>query len=41
MVAPDKVMTNAHVVAAGETFAVVSGAKTYDAEVISYDPQAD
>lgn len=41
VVAPDKVMTNAHVVAGAETVAVVSGAKTYDAQVISYDPQAD
>jgi S1-C subfamily serine protease len=41
VVAPDKVMTNAHVVAGAETFSVVSGVKTYDAQVISFDPETD
>jgi S1-C subfamily serine protease len=41
VVAPSKVMTNAHVVAGGETFSVETGTKTLEAQVISYDPQAD
>jgi S1-C subfamily serine protease len=41
VVAPNKVMTNAHVVAGAETFSVDAGDKSYDAQVISYDPQAD
>ena len=41
VVAPNKVMTNAHVVAGAETFSVDVRDKTYDAQVISYDPQAD
>lgn len=41
VVAPNKVMTNAHVVAGAETFSVSTGGKSLDAHVISYDPQAD
>lgn len=41
VVAPHKVMTNAHVVAGAETFSVDTEAKTYEAQVISYDSQAD
>ena len=41
VVAPDRVMTNAHVVAGAETFSVDAGGKTYDAQVVSYDPQVD
>jgi S1-C subfamily serine protease len=41
VVAPHKVMTNAHVVAGAETFSVDAGDDSYDAQVISYDPQAD
>lgn len=41
VVAPHKVMTNAHIVAGAETFSVNSESKTYEAQVISYDPQAD
>lgn len=42
VVAPHKVMTNAHVVAGAETFSVdaVEG-KSYEAHVVSYDPQGD
>jgi S1-C subfamily serine protease len=41
VVAPHKVMTNAHVVAGAETFSVDSERKTHAAQVVSYDPQAD
>ena len=41
VVAPHRVMTNAHVVAGAETFSVDTEVKTYEAQVISYDPQAD
>ncbi len=41
VVAPNRVMTNAHVVAGGDGFSVDADGKTYDAQVISYDPQAD
>ena len=41
VVAPNKVMTNAHVVAGAETFSVDVGGKTYEAHVVSYDPRAD
>lgn len=41
VVAPHRVMTNAHVVAGAETFSVDTQTKTYEAQVISYDPQAD
>lgn len=41
VVAPNKVMTNAHVVAGAETFSVDVESNTYEAQVISYDPQVD
>jgi S1-C subfamily serine protease len=41
VVAPNKVMTNAHVVAGAETFSVDAERNTYEAQVISYDPQTD
>jgi S1-C subfamily serine protease len=41
VIAPHKVMTNAHVVAGAETFSVDAERNTYEARVISYDPQAD
>jgi S1-C subfamily serine protease len=41
VVAPHKVMTNAHVVAGAETFSVETETKTLEGQVISYDPQAD
>ncbi|BBZ30664.1 acid resistance periplasmic serine protease MarP [Mycolicibacterium madagascariense] len=41
VVAPDRVMSNAHVVAGAESVTVESGSKTYDATVVSYDPDAD
>lgn len=41
VVAPQKVMTNAHVIAGADSFSVDAGGKTYTAQVISYDPEAD
>jgi S1-C subfamily serine protease len=41
VVAPNRVMTNAHVVAGAEMSSVDAGGKTYDAQVVSYDPQVD
>jgi S1-C subfamily serine protease len=41
VVAPNKVMTNAHVVAGAETFSVDSDGKMLVAHVISYDPRSD
>src|SRR5690348_6155567 len=41
VVAPHKVMTNAHVVAGAENFSVDAEGKAYGAQVISYDPRAD
>ena len=41
VVATNKVMTNAHVVAGAETFSVNDEGKTYGAQVVSYDPQTD
>lgn len=41
VVAPNKVITNAHVVAGAETFSVSAEGKTHEAQVISYDPLAD
>ncbi len=41
VVAPNRVMTNAHVVAGADGFSVDAGGKTYDAQVVSYDPEAD
>ncbi|ULE35036.1 acid resistance serine protease MarP [Mycobacterium sp. IDR2000157661] len=39
--APDRVMSNAHVVAGSESVTVEMDGQTYDAYVVSYDPQAD
>jgi S1-C subfamily serine protease len=41
VVAPNRVMSNAHVVAGAETVTVTDGQNTYDAHVVSYDPNAD
>jgi S1-C subfamily serine protease len=41
VVAPNRVMSNAHVVAGATTVKVEDGDHTYDAEVVSYDPSAD
>ncbi|MFZ0834131.1 MAG: acid resistance serine protease MarP [Mycobacterium sp.] len=41
VVRPGRVMSNAHVVAGAESVTVESGGNTYDAKVISYDPNAD
>jgi S1-C subfamily serine protease len=41
VIAPHKVMTNAHVVAGAETFTVAGDTKALDAHVVSFDPQAD
>lgn len=41
VVAPHKVVTNAHVVAGAEGFSVSTQGKTFEAQVISYDPEAD
>ncbi|HET9564569.1 MAG TPA: acid resistance serine protease MarP [Mycobacterium sp.] len=41
VVSPNRVMSNAHVVAGSETVTVESDGQTYDARVVSYDPDAD
>src|SRR5215216_4507746 len=41
VVAPNRVMSNAHVVAGAETVTVESDGQTFDATVVSYDPDAD
>lgn len=41
VVAPDRVMSNAHVVAGADSVTVEAEGKTYDATVVSYDPNAD
>jgi S1-C subfamily serine protease len=41
VVAPNRVMTPAQIVAGGETFTVEVGGQTFDAHVVSYDPQRD
>jgi S1-C subfamily serine protease len=41
VVAPNRVMSNAHVVAGSETVTVESDGQTYDATVVSYDPNED
>jgi S1-C subfamily serine protease len=41
VVAPNKVMTNAHVIAGAETVSVDVSGKTYAAQVVSYDPLQD
>jgi S1-C subfamily serine protease len=41
VVAPNRVMSNAHVVAGSDTVTVEVDGQTYDASVVSYDPSAD
>ncbi len=41
VIAPTRVMTNAHVVAGSDSVAVDTGGRSYDATVISFDPKAD
>ena len=41
VVAPNRVMSNAHVVAGAETVTVEADGQTYEAGVVSYDPDAD
>ena len=41
VVAPNRVMSNAHVVAGSDSVTVEAEGKTYDATVVSYDPNAD
>jgi len=41
VVAPNRVMSNAHVVAGSETVTVEADGQLYDASVVSYDPEAD
>jgi S1-C subfamily serine protease len=41
VVGPNRVMSNAHVVAGSDSVTVESGGKPYDATVVSFDPRAD
>jgi S1-C subfamily serine protease len=41
VVSPNRVMSNAHVVAGSESVTVEVDGQTYDADVVSYDPSAD
>lgn len=41
VIAPNRVMSNAHVVAGSETVTVEAEGNKYDATVVSYDPNAD
>lgn len=41
VIAPNKVMSNAHVVAGSDSVTVEADGKKYDATVVSYDPNAD
>ncbi|MGV0781689.1 acid resistance serine protease MarP [Mycolicibacterium peregrinum] len=41
VVAPNRVMSNAHVVAGADSVTIEADGKTYDAGVVSYDPNAD
>lgn len=41
VVAPNRVMSNAHVVAGSESVTVESEGQSYDATVVSFDPEAD
>jgi S1-C subfamily serine protease len=41
VISPDRVMTNAHVVAGSSTVTVAAGGDPYDATVVSYDPAVD
>jgi S1-C subfamily serine protease len=41
VIAPNRVMSNAHVVAGSDTVTVESSGQSYDATVVSYDPNED
>lgn len=41
VIAPNRVMSNAHVVAGSDSVTVEAEGQTYDATVVSYDPNAD
>ena len=41
VIAPNRVMSNAHVVAGSDSVTLQSDGQTYDATVVSYDPNAD
>ena len=41
VIAPNRVMSNAHVVAGSDSVTVDAGGQSYDASVVSYDPNAD
>jgi S1-C subfamily serine protease len=41
VIAPSRVMTNAHVVAGSDSVAVETGGKSYEATVVSFDPTED
>lgn len=41
VIAPTRVMTNAHVVAGSNSVTVETGGKSYDATVVSFDPKVD
>lgn len=41
VIAPNRVMSNAHVVAGSDSVSVQAEGQTYDATVVSYDPNAD
>jgi len=41
VVAPNRVMSNAHVVAGSDSVTIEADGKTYDATVVSYDPNED
>ncbi len=41
VVAPNRVMSNAHVVAGSDSVTIESDGETYEATVVSYDPNAD
>ncbi|MDP7725766.1 acid resistance serine protease MarP [Mycobacterium sp. TY814] len=41
VISPERVMTNAHVVAGSSSVSLQANGKNYDATVVSYDPQVD
>ncbi len=41
VIAPNRVMSNAHVVAGADSVSIQADGKSYDAAVVSYDPKAD
>ncbi|OBS03295.1 serine protease [Mycobacterium gordonae] len=41
VISPERVMTNAHVVAGSSSVSLQANGKNYDAAVVSYDPQVD